>query len=171
MRWTSLTLAAFIANDAGKNLTMTRHVTLAFIFFLLLISCICNSVFAQKGKAFVVQGDTINLSKDTVIRNKLVRLNLHQFEGKAVKQLLQNDTVKLYKKYWWTDEPPGKLQSLDLTFARGLYLRVFVGKLKYQPRFSERMSFSFEKFLNEKVSSVELDRDFFEDNVVKKYSK
>lgn len=139
---------------------MTRHTTLAFIFLLLFTSCICNPVSAQKEKAIVVQDDTINLSKDTVIRNKLVRLNLHQFEGRTVKQLLQNDTVKLYKKYWWTDEPPGKLQSLNLTFARGLYLQVFVDTLKYQPRFSARMSFSLEKFLKEKVSSVELDRDF-----------
>jgi hypothetical protein len=150
---------------------MTRYAILAFILFLLLASCCSNLVFGQKGKAIIVQGDRINLAHDTVVRNKLVRLNLRRFTGKTVKEVLQNDTVKLYKDYWWSDEPPGKLQSLNLTFARGVYLRLFVDTLKYQPGFSERLSFSFEKFLKEKVSSVELDDDFFEENVVKRYSK
>ena len=150
---------------------MERIPILAFLMISLLTSWISCACFAQQSKVFVVQGDTINLAKDTVIRNKLVGLNLRQFERKTVKELLQNDTVKLYKKHWWTDEPPGKLHSLNLTYARGLYLCVFVDTLKYQSRFSESNRFSFEKFLKEKVSSVKLDREFFEENVVKKYSK
>ena len=160
-----------MADSTGKSLPMIRLAAIASIFFLLLTSCISNKVFAQSNKTIIVQGDIINLSKDTVVRNKLLRLNLRKFEGRTVKELLQNDTVKLYKNYWWSDEPPGKLQSLNLTFARGLYLCVFVDTLKYQPRFSEWNRFSFDKFLNEKVSAVKLDRDFFEENVVKKYSK
>jgi hypothetical protein len=150
---------------------MAKITASSFWFFFLLTVSTTSVCFAQEGKNFIVQGDTVNLFKDTVIRNKLVGLNLYLFRGKTVKELLQNDTIKLYKQYWWTNEPPGKLRSLNLTYARGLYLSVFVDTLKYQPRFSEWNRFDFEKFLKEKVSTVELDRDFFEENVVKKYSQ
>ena len=141
-----------------------------FIFFLL-ITIATNPAYAQTSEIIIVQGDTVNLAKDTIIRNKLVSLNLRQFEGKTVAELLKNDTVKLYKKHWFSDEPPLKLRSLNLTFARGLYLKIYFDELKYQPRFSEFKQYSFEKILKEKISTIELDRSFFEENVVRKYSK
>ena len=139
------------------------------LFFYALFAT--ESALGQKSEIIVVQGDTVNLAKDTLVRNKLLHLNLRQFEGKTVTELLKNDTAKLYKNHWFSDEPPFKLQSLNLTFARGLYLTIYFAELKYQPRFSKTGQHSFDKILNETISKIKLDQSFFEENVVKKYAK
>lgn len=145
-----------------------KSVSIFLVFCALFLT---NSAIAQKSEIIIVQGDTVNLAKDTLVRNKLLHLNLEQFEGKTVAELLKNDTIKLYKKHWFSEEPPFKLQSLNLTFARGLYLTMYFAELKYQPRFSKTGQFSFNKILNETISKIELDKSFFEENVVKKYAK
>jgi pSer/pThr/pTyr-binding forkhead associated (FHA) protein len=142
--------------------------SILLIFYTLFL---LNTAVGQKTAITIVQGDTINLAKDTVVRNKLINLNLLQFEGKTVAELLKNDTAKLYKRHWFSEEPPLKLRSLNLTFARGLYLTIYFAELKYQSRFSKTGQYSFNKILRETISKIELDKNFFEENVVKKYSK
>lgn len=111
------------------------------------------------------------MAKDTIVRNKLIHLNLSQFEGKTVSELLKNDTIKLYKNHGFSDEPPFKLRSLYLKFARGLYLEIYFAELKYEPRFSKTGLHSFEKIQKETISKIILDRRFFEENVVNRYGK
>src|SRR4051812_28017667 len=106
-----------------------KHNIVLFFFIL----CACNTLGQAKDTLYV-QNDTVILKRDTVIRNKLLLANLSSYIGKTVAELLNNETVRLYKKLWWSDEPPGKLSSLNLTYARGLYLRIYVSSLKYQPR-------------------------------------
>lgn len=141
------------------------------IFLIIYVISIADSALAQKSATIVVQGDTVNLAKDTLVRNKLLHLDLRQFEGKTVEYLLKNDTIKLYKNHWFSDEPPLKLHSFNLTFARGLYLIIYFADLKYQPRFSKIGQHSFDLILKETVSKIELNSSFFEENVVKKYAK
>lgn len=138
-------------------------------FLIICALFITDSALAQKSEIIVVQGDTVNLVKDTLVRNKLLNLDLRRYEGKTVAELLKNDTIKLFKNHWFSDEPPLKLRSLNLTFARGLYLTMYFADLKHQSRFSKTGQHSFDKILKEKISKIELDRSFFEENVVKKY--
>jgi hypothetical protein len=129
---------------------MIRPGNLVYLFILLLTNITLNKSFGQKAKIFIVQGDTINLANDTAIRNKLVKLNLRQFNDRTVGEILKNDTIRLYKKYWFSDEPPGHLSTLNLTFARGLYLEIWFDQLKYQPSFLKTPTLVSTKFLKRK---------------------
>lgn len=114
------------------------------------------------------RNDAINLKRDTLIRNMLVNVNINNFIGKTVGQLLENDTIGKYKEYWWTNEPPGKLASLNLSYARGLSLVIYAYPLKYTPSFSDKLEFDFELFKKEQIKKLEIDKDFFEENVRKR---
>lgn len=69
--------------------------------------------------------------------------------------------------YWWSDEPPGVLRSLNLTYAKGLYLKIYVRNVRHQPRMSLTHDFDFMLFQKETISDLVLDRDFFEKAVAK----
>lgn len=154
--------------DAGENNFFHMVSALPLILSLVLLS---NCVSAQEQNIYVVKGDTVNLAKDTLVRNKLVGLNLRRFQGKPVAALLENDTISLYKNYWFEEEPPFKLNSLNLTYASGLYVKIYFKKLKYQPRFSKTGKFSFQKIQKETIGAIQIERRYFEDNVVKKYTQ
>src|SRR5688572_757231 len=68
--------------------------------------------------------DKINLKRDTILRNLLVKVNLTRYIGKTVGQLLTNDTIKQFTRRYWSDEPPGVLDGLVLIYARGLSLTI-----------------------------------------------
>jgi len=121
------------------------------------------------GDTIYVQGDTVVLKNDTLVRNLLLKVNLNQYIGKTVGELLVNDTIKRYKKYFFIDEPPCVLSSLNLIFARGLHLQIRAYPLKYTPRFSKTEDFDFNLFKKEKIRTLRIDREYFEQNVVKKY--
>jgi hypothetical protein len=131
----------------------------------------CFGIFGQSKDTIYVQGDTVILKKDTAVRNKLLTVDLKSYIGKTVGDLLKNETIRLYKSYWWSTEPPLKLYALNLTYARGLDVTIVVYPLKYQPRYSETNKFSFELYKKETITNIKLDRSFFENNVVKKYSQ
>jgi hypothetical protein len=142
--------------------------TIFFTTFFLCVLC----AFGQTKDTIYVQGDTVLLKQDTTMRNLLMSVNLKYFIGKTVADLLQNDTIKMYKSYWWTDEPPGKLQSLNLTFARGLYLKIYPVRQNGQAvQFSMTNDFDLEAFKKLKIQELIIDEDYFEENVVKKYTK
>jgi hypothetical protein len=122
--------------------------------------------FESVGQKINRGDDTIVLERDTTIRNQLIALDLSSFKGKTVEEVLQNEIIGKYKEYWWTDEPPGKLQSLNLTYARGLYLKIFpVRKDGQAVQFSETATFDFESFKKLKISELKIDMGFFEDRV------
>jgi len=67
------------------------------------------------------------------------------------------------------DEPPGKLQSLNLVFARGLDLLIYpIRKDGQAVQFSMQGNFDFNKFKKLKIDTLVIDRQFFEENVVKR---
>ena len=126
----------------------------------------------QTKDTIYIHGDTVILKKDTVMRNMLMQVNLNNYIGKTVSELLEKDTIKMYNHYYWSDEPPGKLYYLSLVYARGLYLKIYpVCKNGQAVQFSETSNFDFEAFKKEKIEKIIIDRDYFEENVVKKYSK
>ena len=110
-------------------------------------------------------GDTIVLSEDTLMRKQLSELDLNSFKGKTVEEFLTNETVMKYQRHWWTDEPPGKLSFLNLTYGPGLYLMIYSDGLEHQPRFSETMGFDLEKYKLEKIRVIRLNAGWFDDKV------
>lgn len=146
-----------------KMIHITRHLFL-ITFLIIALDCI--------GQTTRSKGDIVVLERDTVIKNKLMKLDLSKFKGLTVETLLQNDTIKMYKNYWWTDEPPGKLRSLNLTFARGLFLEIYpVRKEGRAVQFSETMTFDFEGFKKLRISELIIEKDFFEEQVIKMTSE
>lgn len=146
---------------------MTRWTLYFFTIFLLL----GHQSNGQTKDTIYVQVDTVILKRDTLLRNLLMQVNLKNYVGKTVAELLDNDTIKLYQKYWWSTEPPGKLQSLNLTYAKGLYLTIYPVTKGGAVQFSELMNFDFDMFKKEKIEAVKIDKSYFEENVVKKYAK
>jgi hypothetical protein len=140
-----------------KMVLQSRH-----LFLIILLLSALHSI----GQKINHDNDTIVLARDTTIRNQLIALDLSTLKGKTVETLLQNEIIGKYKEYWWTDEPPGKLQSLNLTYARGLYLKIFpVQKDGQAAQFSASGTFDFESFKKLKISELTIDKDFFEKRV------
>ena len=118
------------------------------------------------GQNINTDSSRIVLARDTVIRNQLMTLDLSKFKGQTVESLLQNEMVGNYKALWWTDEPPGKLRSMNLTYARGLYLEIFpVRKDGQAVQFSKTLNFDLEAFKKLKISEVIIDKEFFDERV------
>ncbi len=158
-----LTLTAIISIELLKM----KKLILVLSFFLYVLT-----VYSQNKDIIIVQGDTVNLKKDTALRNMLMKVNLKKYIGKTVEELLQNSTIKRYKSYWWSDEPPGKLRSLNLTYARGLYLEIYPAEKEGRAvQFSKIKKFDFEAFKKMEIQDLIIDKDYFEKNVVKRFSK
>jgi len=135
------------------------------LFSIILIPCSLYTL-SQTKDAICIQEDTVILKQDTTKQTLLTSVNLKYYIGKTVDELLQNDTIKTHESYWWTDEPPGKLESLNLTFARGLYLKIYPAKRKGQAvQFSITNDFDFEAFKKLKIQELVMDRDHFEEEV------
>jgi hypothetical protein len=143
------------------------HLLLSIAFLLL-----GQQSSGQTKDTIYVQGDTVILKRDTLMRNLLMLINLNNYVGRTVGELLQNDTIKMYQSRWWSTEPHGKLRSLNLTFARGLYIKIFPVETNGQPvQFSISSDFDFEAFKREIISMIFIDKNYFDENVVKKYGK
>ena len=154
---------------------------LLFLTFVITTFCFCTTRQTKEkikqeqdttnlpGDTIYVQGDTVVLKNDTLVRNLLLKVNLSQYIGKTVGELLENDTIKKYKRCFFMDEPPSVLSSLNLTFARGLYLEIRAYPLKYTPSFSETQDFDFNLFKKEKIRTLRIDKEYFEENVVNEY--
>lgn len=132
---------------------------------VLVLFLVGNCALGQKKDVRVV------FKGDSAVRDKLIAFNYNSYVGKTVKEFLRNDTIRLYRKYFWIDEPPMKLYYLCLEYAKGLYVNIYVASLKYQPRMSIKRKWSFDKYLKEQISNIELDKDFFEENVLRKHEK
>ncbi|WP_462253450.1 hypothetical protein [Ferruginibacter sp.] len=141
---------------------MTIRLLISFLTFFTL-----NSIGQTKDSISIKYKDFI-LDRDTTIRNKLLKFDLNNFIGKRVNDLLSNETIAEYDTYWFSDEPPFKLNCLYLKYANGLYLKVFASSLRYQPRYSKERKFNFELYKKEKISKIVLDRKWFELNIAKK---
>jgi hypothetical protein len=134
---------------------MKRFVLLSV--FVLYVFC----SYGQKKDTFYVKCDTAILKKrDTEVRNLLMSVNLKNYYGKTVDELLQNDTIKMCKCYFWSHEPPGQLQALNLTFDRTLYLKIYpVRKDGQAVQFSMEMNFDFEAFKKMKIQELTIEKD------------
>lgn len=95
--------------------------------------------------------------KDSVIIQKMLAVNLKRYRGKTIRSLLENDTIKLYNGYRFTDEPPGKLQSLDLTYPDGMVLIIYpYSKDGQAVQVSIQEQFDFEALKKVKIQKLVL---------------
>ena len=87
---------------------------------------------------------------------KVNSINLTQFKGNPAYTIFYNDTLIYFSDLIWTDEPPGKLHSLLLTYNNGKTLEIIPVVDEQHPRqFSEKRQFDMEKFKQMKIQKIE----------------
>lgn len=87
---------------------------------------------------------------------KVNSINLTQFKDKPAYSIFYNDTLIYFNDLVWTDEPPGKLHSLLLTYNNGRTIEVIPVIDEQHPRqFSEKRQFDMEKFKQMKIQKIE----------------
>ena len=87
------------------------------------------------------------------------KVNLKNYIGKSVGELLKNNAIQNYNDYYWSDEPPGKLNSLNLVYPNKISLEIYAHQLKFTPSFSETLNFNIELFKKEKVTKIIIVKD------------
>lgn len=117
------------------------------------------------------QNDTVILKNDISLLNRLMQVNLKKYIGNSVEQLLKDTIINQYKNFWWEDEPPCVLNSLNLTYSRGLYLKIYFKELKYSHRFTEKCKWDFKLIKRENIGSLVIEKDEFIKDVVTEYTK
>jgi hypothetical protein len=115
--------------------------------------------------------DTVILRNDISLLNKLMQVNLKKYIGKSVEQLLKDTVINKYKNFWWEDEPPGVLNSLNLTYSRGLYLKIYFKDLKYSSRFTEKCEWELKLIKKEEIGSLVIAKDEFMRDIISEYTR
>lgn len=102
------------------------------------------------------------LKSDITLKSNLQKIDLQQYNGKTVYELLQNQTIKQYINYgYFIDESTGEIESVTIIFAPGLQISIKVKHLNYTKNFISTLSFDFELFKKEIITSLELDATLF----------
>lgn len=129
-----------------------RSILIAVCGISLLFSC------QEKQSNLVCKLDIEKNNLDTVN----IQVNLKKYIGKTVGELLETDLVKHYKDYNWSDEPPGKLNSLNLNYQNEVNLQIYAQQLKFTPSFSEINKFNIELFKKEKITKIIIEKNDIE---------
>lgn len=86
---------------------------------------------------------------------KINAISLEPFRGSPAYSIFYNDTLVYFSDIIWTDEPPGKLYSLILTYNNGKAVEIVPEFDKDHPRpFSEKRVFEMDKFKEMKIKSI-----------------
>ncbi len=130
------------------------------LVFILVIFLIFSCQERQSKKVNKIE---VNMSlNDTLKYDLFFKIHLKNYIGKTVGELLENEGIKHYNDYYWSDEPPGKLNSLNLIYPNKINLEIYVYPLKFTPSFSETNNFNIELFKKEKIIKLIIIEDFKE---------
>jgi hypothetical protein len=100
--------------------------------------------------------DFLIKSYKTKFAKKINSISLTKFKGSPVYSVFYSDTLIYFSDLVWTDEPPGKLHSLLLTYNNGKTLEIVPVVDEQHPRqFSENKQFDMEKFKQMKIQKIE----------------
>ena len=97
---------------------------------------------------------TFGQVKDSSLKRSASKVNVIPYVGKTVGQLLNNDTIKQFKGYHWTEKSRCVLYALVLDYSISLSLVVYAKSLKYTDLHSDTHKFDFESFKKEKITDV-----------------
>ncbi|MDJ1504266.1 hypothetical protein [Xanthocytophaga agilis] len=141
-------------------------ITRAFIILpVLFLTIYCGFVNgSEKLPSFELQSqksiqtiDTSGLSnKEKNLLKKLLKVNMKVFKGKTVKSFIASPTIKEYRYYVLTDEPPGHLSHLLLIYSDKIIINVYSDKLQYTKSSSETLNWNLSTYGKEKISRIAL---------------
>jgi hypothetical protein len=97
------------------------------------------------------------LRKDykTRFAKKLEAVNISRLVGKEALYIFYEDPLRQFSSLTWTDEPPGKLQSLILNYSNGRSLEVVPVINKESPtQFDITRRFDLEKFKSMNIKEI-----------------
>lgn len=89
-------------------------------------------------------------------RKKLEKIDLSKFENTEVYYIFYDETLKYISEVTWSDEPPGKLRSMILSYSNGESLEVTPHTEGNQPaQFDTKREFNIEEFKKMKIKKIE----------------
>lgn len=91
---------------------------------------------------------------ETPEQDIFLKVHLKNYIGKSVGELLKDNAIQNYNDYYWSHEPPGKLNSLNLVYSNKINLEIYAHPLKFTPSFSETLNFNLELFKKEKITKI-----------------
>jgi len=131
------------------------------VLVLLLVGIIA---FGQKSDTLYNGSCGTIIKTDIDLKTTLQKIDLRQFTGKTVEEMLQNKTIKLYKEIgYFVNESTGEIESVSIIFAPGLQISIVSKPLKYTSNFIKTLSFDFEQFKKETITTLALDTTLFDE--------
>lgn len=95
-----------------------------------------------------------NINKQKSTTYHLYFPSLKKYIGKAVYEFLLSDSIRVYKKIRFIQEPPLKLNHATISLNKNLYIDVYVDDYKYLNPFNEDMAWEKELFYKEKIGRL-----------------
>jgi hypothetical protein len=93
---------------------------------------------------------------DESIYNELLKADFKKYIGKPISILLNDKTVRKYKSYIGSDEPPGVLRCFSFEFSRKITIDVFPDGFHHVKQFSQKMDWKFNEFKKEKLRQISI---------------
>ena len=97
---------------------------------------------------------TFAQTKNEENKDDILQISYSDYVGKEVFNLLLNDNIRLYQRFVFLDEPPGKLRGAIVRINDNIYLEIHTSKLKYIVLFDENRKWDRQLFYKEKVSRI-----------------
>ncbi|MFM2385901.1 MAG: hypothetical protein RL660_658 [Bacteroidota bacterium] len=89
------------------------------------------------------------------LSTKINSISLTQFKGEPTYSIFYNDTLLYFSDLTWTNEPPGKLHSLLLSYSNGKILEIIPAIDEQHPRqFSDERKFDLDKVKQMKIQEI-----------------
>ena len=130
-------------------------------YFYVFITLILYSYQIQENKkgntveVTEIQADSVKELKQDNIKIKLEEVYFENYCGKTLGELLENDTLKNYKRYYFVDEPPFKLVLVVFTYPNAdKNLFFYVEDLEHQNLVNTDWNWSFELLKKEKIERI-----------------
>lgn len=113
------------------------------------------STTKNNNEILVIEHKDYILCYDVAKQSKIQEINLTQFEGKTIGELIQQKGLKSYNSITYKDEPPGKLRSITLLYGNASIIIYPIEKNKQPVQFKIDRKFDLESLKKETINIIE----------------
>lgn len=98
----------------------------------------------------------VQYDNEDSIRALVNNFNYSDYIGKPIKNLLNVEPIKRYKKYSFIDRKSFVLSGLMIGFTDEVFIDIYVADIRFQPAFNNKRNWSFRKLQKEKISKIKV---------------
>jgi hypothetical protein len=119
----------------------------SFILVILSLLIFSGHSLSQAGK--------IGLTKtDSLLIEKIRKEDPRKYIGKLLNDFLSNKIFKKYKTWILSDEPPGKLYAIFLSYSKQVWIDIIFDGIHYQKGFNKERKWDFNLLKKEKIYEI-----------------